>query len=116
MAVGQITSKLLAQTRRTATGTATSYTAPSGTTTTIRTITIVNNDTSEAHNIRIYHDDDGTTYDATTAIYRDSDQPVESTTPLWGLEITVASGGSIGVEVSTGTPDVTFSFYGDEET
>lgn len=111
-----IIEKQLSQTRITGTGAVTLYTAPTGVTAVIKFIAIVNTDNSEAHDVNLYHDDDGTTATAVTIIYQDVSVPSNSSTPLRDLWVAVAAGGSIMTIVSTGTPDVTISLYGIERT
>lgn len=68
-----------------------------------------------AATIRIFHDDDGTTYDQTTALYYDAplgpgqSMEILAYSPSGGLG--VAPGGSIGCRSSVGSA-VTFTAYG----
>lgn len=63
----------------------------------------------------IYHDDDGTTYDQTTALFY-SKSLAANTTDVINAEdyaggISVSAGGSIGIQTATASA-MTFSFYG----
>ena len=71
--------------------------------------------TSGNKDIIVYHDDDGTTYDSTTAIFgvqraQFGDNPVFAAQAVGG-GIFVKPGGSIGVETSV-ADEVNFSLYG----
>lgn len=111
-----IEGRQLAQTRRTATGSATAYTPDSNIKARVTNIVIVNNDTT-VHDAYIYHDKDGTTYDATTRIFSLPDIPAGGMIEVAEQNIHVDGNlsGNVGVEVPTATPDVTFTFYGEED-
>ena len=73
------------------------------------------NTTSSAATFRLFHDNDGTTYSADTALYYDVSIPANSTFELSsgtnGAGISVRPGGSIGIR--SGTADaLNFTLYG----
>ena len=99
----------LAQSRPTDT-TATSILAPSsGTTYGISTLIICNTTGSDA-TYRIFHDNDGTTYDETTALFYD--QTIRNNTTV-GLDLALIlkDGGNLAVRSGTGSA-LTFTVYG----
>lgn len=79
------------------------------------TLIMVCNTTSTDRTFSIYHDDDGTTFDDTTAIYRS--QLVSANTtfvielPYAGAGISIAPGGSLAVQSSLASA-ITFTLYG----
>lgn len=102
----------LAQARPADTNTATAYTAVMRTE--ISRITVTNT-TGTAANMSIFHDDDGTTYDQTTALRYAQSVPantsVDITSPSEGAGITVTVGGSVGIQSGTSSA-LTYTFYG----
>jgi len=97
---------------------------PSGTTATLAytptirteiTAIFVANTTGSAAAFSIYHDDDGSTYDATTALYEAVQVPANTTTVIRsegvGSGICVSTGGKVAVKSGTGNA-LTFTFYG----
>lgn len=103
----------LAQTRPSSTTAATAYTAPSGTRVEIKKIVIANVTGSSA-TYRLFHDDDGTTYDQTTALAYDVSVPANSS-HVWSAQeddgIGLRAGGSVGVRTDTSNA-LTFTIYG----
>lgn len=63
----------------------------------------------------IYHDDDGTTYNTTTALWYTKTLATKTTDVINAEDfaggISVSAGGSMGVQTSTASA-LTFSFYG----
>ena len=103
---------LLAQSRPSNTTAATLYTA--GMKTEVTRI-IIANTTGSAATFRLFHDDDATTMDETTALIWDNSiataNYVDIQAYLDGAGITIAAGGSIGIRSGTGNA-LTFSAYG----
>ena len=102
----------LAQTRPTDTNAATAYTAA------LRseiTRMVIANVTASAATYSICHDDDGTTYDATTALFWEVSIPAHTTDMVdfggIGGGVMVSPTGSIGVQSGTASA-ITYSFYG----
>lgn len=97
---------------------------PSGTTavaafsaslpTEITTIYVANT-TGSAASFSLYHDDDGSTFDATTALYEAVSVAANTTTVIRasapGGGLAVSKVGKIGVKTSTGSA-LTFTLYG----
>lgn len=79
------------------------------------TTIFVCNTTGSTVSFSIYHDDSGTTYNNTTALYRLVNLAANSTTKVEfhgaGGGIAVRNGGTIGLETSTDAA-LTFSIYG----
>ena len=73
------------------------------------------NTTGSAVDCRVFHDDDGSTFDQTTALYYDVSIPANDTLVLAAQTanggITVSDGGQIGVRTATASA-LTFSLYG----
>jgi hypothetical protein len=63
----------------------------------------------------IYHDDDGTTYDQTTALFYSKSLAANTTDIInaedYGGGISVSAGGAIGIQSATASA-MTFTFYG----
>ncbi len=76
----------------------------------VTTLVIVNVDSS-SHDFRIFVDQDGTTYDQTTALYYDEALAATTTLLLSELSIPVANGGNIAVRSDTGSM-FNFTAYG----
>ena len=76
---------------------------------------VVCNTTGVATTYGIYHDDDGATFDATTALFHDAPIAANSTVMVVsdavGSGFMMGRGASIGVDVGTDQA-VTFSIYG----
>ena len=104
--------QLLAQSRPANTSTATAFTASVRTD---LTQIIVSNTTGSAATFSIYHDDDGTTYDQTTALVYACSLAANTTFIIGsegaGLGIQLSPGGSIGIQSGTSSA-CTFSVYG----
>lgn len=104
---------LLAQVRPANTTAATAYTAGANTRVEVKKIVIANT-TSGAVTYRLFHDDDGTTYDQTTALAYDVSLPANSS-HVWSAQeddgIGLRAGGSVGVLTGTNNA-LTFSIYG----
>lgn len=104
---------LLAQVRPANTTAATAYTAASNTRVEIKKIAIANT-TGSAASYRLFHDDDGTTYDQTTALAYDVSVPANSS-HVWSATeddgIGLRAGGSLGVRTDTNNA-LTFTVYG----
>ena len=65
---------------------------------------------------RIFHDDDGTTYDTTSALWYDKPVATKSTHKIIdsnhiGGGITISAGGSLGIRTDSAN-DLTFTAYG----
>jgi hypothetical protein len=104
--------KQLGQLRPADTTVASIYSPPASTTAIIRTIIICNTGAANA-NYRIFIDDDGSTYDTSTAIFYDAGV-AKNTTDI--IEIHGAMNNSSGnLAVRTDTPnDITFTVFGME--
>ena len=102
----------LAQTRPANTSTATAYTAKKQTEI---TQVIVCNTTGSPATFSLYHDDDGSTYDQTTALVYSASVAANTMLSLSadgaGLGIFVTANGTIGVQSGTASA-LTFSIYG----
>lgn len=102
----------LAQLRPGDTANATAYTAVIDTEV---TKIVICNTTGSPVAARVFHDDDGTTFDQTTALYYDKSVPANDTIVLeaatLGAGVQVQIGGSIGVRSATGSA-LTFTIYG----
>lgn len=76
---------------------------------------IVCNTTGTAANMSIYHDDDGSTFDATTALYESKSVPandsIEIKAESIGAGLMMAKNGQIGVKTGTANA-LTFTIYG----
>ena len=80
-------------------------------------VTLINvcNLTTTDQRFSIYHDDDGATFDDTTALYRNELVPAQGTVPVElfaaGGGISVSAGGNIGVQ-SSAANSINFTLYG----
>lgn len=107
-----VQASLLAQTRPSSTSATSAFSSILATTITRIHIT---NTTGSAAAASVYHDDDGTTFDQTTAllysksIAANTSETIEAASLDSG--ITVAAGGAIGVRSQTPSA-LTFSLYG----
>lgn len=103
---------LLAQSRPSGTTAATLFTA---TMPTEITSIVVCNTSAAAATFRICHDDDGTTYDQTTALYYDAN--INAGETMWlsggfiGGGMHMAKDGTLGIRTNTASA-LTFSAYG----
>ena len=106
---------LIAQTRPSNTTASTAYTATLKTS--ISRIIVVNT-TGSAATFRLFHDDDGSPYDETTAVVWDnsiaSGGYVDLQAYLDAGAITIAVSGTLGVRSGTGNA-LTFNVYGQVE-
>ena len=106
-------SKVLAQLRPADTNAASLYSPPDNRTVEI-TALLVCNQSGSAATFRIFLDDDGTTYDQTTALYYDvplgADLTWEITVKGWGMIVTA---GNLAVRSSVGNA-LTFTLFGKE--
>lgn len=101
----------LAQSRPNDTAVASVYTPGDGVRAIVKRVVICNTSAGAAA-FRLYHDDDGTTYDEGTQLYHD--QTVTATmTRVLEDEIYIDSSGNIAVR-SDVTSALTFTFYGEE--
>lgn len=103
----------LAQARPTNTSTATLYTAPSGIKIEVTRVVICNT-TGSAAAASLFHDDDGTTYDQTTALRYAKSVPANDSIELEfeiGSGLFVSAGGSLGIQSGTGSA-LTYTLYG----
>ena len=100
---------------RPANSTAASLYSPGTSTEAVIQSLIVCNQTSSAATYRIFVDDDGTTYDETTALFYDISLAANSTDTI---EIKIAMNNSSGnLAVRTGTNNaITFTAFGEEFT
>lgn len=101
----------LAQARPAGTAAVSAYTA------TLRTeinLIVIANTTGSSANFSIYHDDDGSTFDASTALYEANALAANTSLRLVfepGSGIMVNRGGQIGIKSGTGNA-LTFTIYG----
>lgn len=102
--------KQLGQLRPTST-TAASLFSPAANQSWIAKSLYVCNNTAGSVTFRIFHDEDGTTYDESTALYFDTALAANTTLVITGLLAGETNAGNIGVR--TGTNDaLTFTLYG----
>lgn len=82
------------------------------------TMIAICNTTSTAAAFSLYHDDDGSTFDQTTALHYEQNIPGNTTLYIsadsMGGGITVSTDGQIGVQTDTANA-LTFSVYGTTE-
>lgn len=103
----------LAQARPAGTSAVALYTA---TMRTEATLLVIANTTGTAAAYSVYHDDDGTTYDATTALAEAVSLAANATvyllaSPAPGCGLVVRSGGTLAIKTGTGSA-LTFTLYG----
>lgn len=110
-----ITYKQLGQSRPANTTAVSIYSPPASTQAIIKSIVICNTTASLA-NCRIFVDDDGTTYDETTAVVWDA--PVQNNSSSLTVEVNICMNNSSGnLAVRTDTADaLTFTAFGMEKT
>lgn len=101
----------LAQARPNATAAASIYTPGDGVQGSVKQVIICNTTGSEAL-FDLFHDDDGTTYDESTQLWKESTVAPNSTRTL-GQDLFVDSPGNVAVATDTSLA-LTFTFYGDE--
>jgi len=91
------------------------YSPGAGVSAKLTSITIVNTSASNTIRVRLFHDEDGTTYGTTTAVYL-YDRPMAPQTSLTiGLGAFMNnSAGNFAVRTDTAN-DATFTLYGMEE-
>jgi len=89
--------------------------SPAASTTWIGKNLVICNTTGTAATARVFHDEDGTTYDETTALYWDLSVAANSTTSLQGFLSGSNASGNIGVRTGTANA-LTFTLYGAEIT
>lgn len=105
--------KQLGQSRPSGTTAASIYSPASGIRAIVKTIFVANN-TGSAATFRLFHDEDGTTYDESTALDFDVSVSANSTTLLTDLNIgMINSSGNLAVRTGTGNA-LTFTVYGEE--
>ena len=103
----------LAQARPTDTNAATLYSRPQNTTVYLDQLFICNT-TGSAANASVFHDDDGTTKDATTAL-RYAFSVSANTTTIMDLKMYMnTASGTIGIQSGTGSA-LTYTLYGEED-
>lgn len=106
--------KILGQLRPANTTAASLYSPGSNITAEITTIVVCNQGGNNA-SFRVFHDDDGTTYDETTALFWDVDILANETVMVQGPLYINNSSGNLGVRTSAGN-ELTFTAYGFETT
>lgn len=82
--------------------------------TVVKTIFVCNVDSTNTYYFSIYHDDNGTTYDSTTALFY-SEQIQPNSTVEITTYIPVSTSGNVAVQTDTASK-ITFTFYGAEFT
>lgn len=107
------TSKQLGQLRPADTNAASIY-SPAASTDAVGLSLKVCNTTGTDATCRVFHDDDGTTYDETTALFYDVNAPANQTLTL-GIGSMDNDAGNIAVRSSTSSA-LTFTLYGTEMT
>ena len=91
------------------------YSPAASTETIVKSIVICNTDPDAAITYRIFHDDDGTTYDTTTALYYDVSLAANTSIVLEFSLMMNDSAGNLAVRTSQ-ADDLTFTCYGAEIT
>ena len=105
--------KLLGQLRPANTTAASLYSPGADVTAAIIKTILVCNQTGSAATFRLFHDDDGTTYDESTALYFDESVAANTTKEINLFMAINNSSGNIGVRTGTNNA-LTFSAYGAE--
>lgn len=108
---GQTTQRQLAQSQPTVTTAASLYSPGNGVQGIVKKIIICNSSGADAA-FDLFHDDNGTTYDGTTQLYKDNTVTAGLTRVL-DDELYVDSSGNIAV-ASDATAALTFTAYGEE--
>ena len=106
--------KQLGQARPAGTTAVSIYSPGAGVTAIIRNVTVTNT-TGLAANFSLYHDDDGTTYDQTTALYYTVRIEKNQTISLTAFMAMNNSSGNLAVQTDTANA-LTFTVYGAEAT
>jgi len=106
--------KQLGQARPAGTSPVSIYSPGAGVTAIIKNITICNS-TGVKTQFSIYHDDDGTTYDQTTALFFTVDIERNSTITLPAFMAMNDASGNLAIQTATANA-LTFSVYGAEVT
>jgi len=109
-----LTEKLLGQTRPGSTTATSIYSPPANTSSIIKTIFIANTTASSA-TFRIFVDDDGTTYDETTALFWDVSIDGNTTVEVDTFIAMNDSSGNLAVRTGTASA-LTFTVFGGEVT
>ena len=104
--------KQLGQLRPANTTAASVYSPGAGVTAVIKGIFIANT-TGATVNFRLFVDDDGSTYDESTALYWDASVPANSTVEITAFIAMNDSGGNIAVRTDTASA-LTFTVFGAE--
>lgn len=108
----RVSAAQIAQVRPANTTAATAFTA---TIKTEVTSIIVSNTSGATAKCRIFHDDDGSTYDETTSLYWDvtvnADSTFEISAGVDGAGFTIGENGTLGVRTSVASA-LTFTVYG----
>ncbi len=105
---------ILAQSRPSDTTAVSAYSPASGVRTEITRV-LVCNTTGNTPTFRIFLDNDGTTYNQTTALFYDKSMSANDTTELEGSWDMDKSSGNLAVRTSAGN-ELTFSIFGIEHT
>lgn len=108
---GQVVVRQLAQSQPAVTTAASLYTPGDGVQTIVKSVFICNTAAVPAA-FDIFHDDDGTTYDSTTQLFKDYTLAA-ATTLVIAEELYVDSSGNVAVASDT-TAALTFTLYGEE--
>ena len=103
---------ILAQSRPSDTTAVSAY-SPSASAITEITKILVCNTTGNTPTFRIFLDNDGTTYDQTTALYYDTAMSANGTTTIEGSLWMNNSSGNLAVRTSAGS-EITFTIFGAE--
>ena len=106
--------KQLGQLRPANTTAASIYSPGSGVTAIIRNITVTNV-TNVATQFSLFHDDDGTTYDETTALFFEVDIPKKTTVQITAFTAMNDASGNLAVKTET-ADSLNFTVYGAEAT
>lgn len=109
----QVKPKQLAQARPANTTAVSALAMPDGNSYVEIDTIIVCNTTSSDATFRLFHDDDGTTYDQSTAFAYDANCPANQSVHLEFLNPLIMRGGNLAVRTSTGNA-LTFTVYGKE--
>lgn len=104
----------LGQLRPTNTSAASLYSPPALTTAIIKGLTICNT-TSTPATFRVFNDDDGATYDETTALFFDAEIRGNTTVSVTGFKAMNNSAGNFAVRTDTADA-LTFTLFGAEVT
>lgn len=107
-----IQEKQLGQLRPANTTAASLYSPPAATTWVGKNLMVCNTSGASA-TFRVFHDEDGTTYDETTALFWDAPIAAGETIILTGLLAGFTDAGNVGVRSSAANA-ITFTLYGAE--